>query len=88
MIDYCTAFPEHWVRWKKFEDWRLLKFWELWEVIYIGGCCKIHDDTWKARPFLSCLRRERVVGKCLITAGGTLGVWFHKYVRNKKRGEA
>jgi hypothetical protein len=64
--DYCTWFPEYWYRWVK---------WYKWEKIYIGDCCKTHDDTCSTSKFLKCLREKRAVGNSIITIGGALGCW-------------
>jgi len=62
--DYCTWFPEKWVKWKS-----LLK----WEVVDISDCCKKHDNTCSTSQFAKCLRSKKIVGSSIITLGGMVG---------------
>ena len=72
MKDYCTWFPEHWVRWG--EDLR-------WEVVYIGHLCKDHDDDEDPRggcdssAFIKGLLELRVVGAIVIFVVSSIVCW-------------
>ena len=63
MNDFCTLFPEYWLRWKT---------WYRWERVYIGDCCKIHDEQCSTKAFLKCLRKKNIVGRLTITAVASL----------------
>lgn len=56
--DYCTKFPEYWYVWAT---------WYKWKKVYIGDCCKKHDDNCSTKVFIKCLRKKKVVGRYLIT---------------------
>lgn len=72
MKDWCTSFPEHWFAWDGFFRWK---------KVYIGDCCKKHDDKCSTGQFLKCLREKKIVGNLLITLGGSLGCWI-QYTKN------
>lgn len=63
MKDYCTKFPEYWYQWYigKFYVPRMRK-------VYIGNCCKKHDDNCSTKVFIQCLRKNNIVGRYAITA--------------------
>jgi len=56
--DYCTKFPEYWYFWIS---------WYRWKRIYIGDCCKKHDENCSTKVFIKCLKRKKIVGRYLIT---------------------
>ena len=58
MKDYCTLFPEYWYQWDT---------WYSWKRIYIGDCCKKHDDNCSTKIFIECLRSKKIVGRYDIT---------------------
>jgi len=58
MKDYCTKFPEYWYCWVG---------WFRWKKIYIGGCCKKHDDNCSTKVFIKCLKEKKIVGRYAIT---------------------
>ena len=65
--DWCSFFLEYWF---KRTGWKF-------KIVYIGGCCMLHDNTCSARKFYRCLRK--LIGKGsarLIVIGGTLGCNF------------
>jgi len=57
--DWCTSFPEYWYRWKT---------WYSWEKVYIGDCCKQHDENCSTKRFIKCLSKRSIVGRYVITA--------------------
>ena len=65
MKDWCTWFPESWFSIKK-----KLK-------VYIGHCCKTHDETLSTSRFYNCLRVATIdlVSSSVISLGGFLGAW-------------
>lgn len=69
--DYCTAFPESWVAWRRPSKW--YKLWEYMHIVYIDQCCKEHDGTCSTIKFIKCLYRKRALGFELITLGGMIG---------------
>ena len=56
--DWCTGFPEYWYRWKT---------WYSWEKVYIGNCCKKHDNNCSTKVFIECLKKNGIVGRYAIT---------------------
>ncbi len=49
---------------------------ESWRGIYIGDCCKGHDDTCSTHAFYKCLRKKiGLLGSLLIALGGSVGCW-------------
>lgn len=70
--DYCTLFPDIWfkITWR----FKIVK-------VYIGDCCKDHDETCSTRKFFLCLKHK--IGEffaTLIAFGGSVGCWV-KYTR-------
>jgi len=63
MKDYCTKFPEYWYQWVS---------WFKWKRVYIGDCCKKHDDNCSTKVFLKCLKRKSIVGRYTITLVASL----------------
>lgn len=61
--DWCTGFPEYWYVWTSLFRWK---------KVYIGDCCKDHDETCKSRAFLKCLENKRIVGRYAITLVASL----------------
>lgn len=50
---------------------------EYWRKIYIGDCCKIHDDSCGTHSFFNCLKTKITrVESFIITIGGAIGCWF------------
>lgn len=81
MKDWCTLFPEYWY------IFTLVGFKLKRTRVYIGSCCKLHDETCSMRKFYRCLRK--LISKTsarLITAGGTLGCYF-KYPRKSYKAD-
>ena len=66
--DWCTGFYENWYTWKGFKK------------IYIGDCCKIHDDECNTMNFIKCLWKKRVVGAILI-AGVAMKACIFRYFK-------
>ena len=62
--DHCTLFPEYWAVWVR--PFR-------WKIIYIGDCCKKHDEDCSTHAFAYCLWKRRAVGSYLIVLGGGIG---------------
>jgi len=60
--DWCTKFPEYWYQWYlgKFYIPKMRK-------IYIGDCCKKHDENCSTKAFIKCLKKKNVVGRYAIT---------------------
>ena len=60
--DWCTGFPEYWYQWYlgRFNIPMIRK-------IYIGDCCKKHDDDCSTKVFINCLKKNNVVGRYAIT---------------------
>lgn len=52
--------------------------------VYIGDCCKIHDEECSTRQFFNCLK-ERIgtLHALWITLGGAIGCWV-KYPKIMK----
>lgn len=78
MKDYCTLFPEYW----------FVKFTSV--KVYIGACCKNHDNSCSTRKFYLCLKDK--IGKfhaTYIGFGGSIGCWFKytKFMLNKTKGK-
>ena len=47
------------------------------EGVYIGDCCKEHDETCSAAKFFKCLSGKVSKGMAyIITIGGALGCFF------------
>jgi hypothetical protein len=73
MKDWCTWFPEHWVRWVSLFRW---------EVVYIGDLCKAHDDVDDHRggcashPFIRGLLKRRIVGAIGIFTVASIACWI------------
>ena len=45
--------------------------------IYIGDCCKIHDEECSTSKFFICLRKKLgYTWSTLITTGGAFGCWI------------
>ena len=71
--DWCTSFPEHWVSWRF--------SWKPWKVIYIGDCCKKHDNVddenggCATHDFIECLMTQHVVGAIFIALGASIACW-------------
>ncbi|MCF6330304.1 MAG: hypothetical protein L3I99_01995 [Sulfurimonas sp.] len=84
---WCTSFPENWLAWKKPQNFK--ECYKIMHVVYIGDCCKEHDDECSTRNFIDCLFRLNIVGATLIATGGFLGCLFKypklMYNRFKKR---
>lgn len=61
--DWCTSFPEYWYQWYlgKYNIPKIRK-------CYIGHCCKKHDDDCSTKVFITCLKRNNVVGRYAITS--------------------
>lgn len=78
MKDWCTSFPEYWVAWRLPPSWK--EFWKVWHKIYIGDCCKDHDNDCNTHSFFKCLRSKRIVGGIAISLGGMFGCLF-KYFK-------
>jgi len=54
---------------------------EYWFETYIGGCCKVHDESCSSHKFYNCLRTKiSFVGSMILTIGGGLGCWI-KYTK-------
>lgn len=51
-----------------------------WKGVYIGDCCKIHDEECSTSKFLKCLYKKVGLHSVYITAGGALGCWI-KYTK-------
>ena len=56
--DWCTGFPEYWYQW--YLKWGWLP---AWRKIYIGDCCKDHDEDCSTVVFMKCLWKKNVVGR-------------------------
>ena len=75
--DYCTFFPEYWIK---------VSF--LFKVtrVYIGDCCKKHDNDCSTRKFFLCLKGKiGEVFASIIGFFGSTGCWwkFKKYMASK-----
>lgn len=50
---------------------------EYWRKIYIGDCCKIHDEKCGTKSFYTCLSKKLTkIEAIAIAIGGGLGCWF------------
>jgi len=76
--DWCTKFPEYWYSWS-------------FKKIYIGDCCKKHDDVDDDRggcdstAFMKCLLNKRIMGGSMIFAMASLACWVKYPFKMKKR---
>jgi len=84
--DYCTWFPEFWLQWYKTKY-----FIPFLRKVYIGDCCKIHDEKCSTSAFIKCLWKKHIFVATLITAGGYIGCvpqkiysWLKKNENNKR----
>ena len=59
--DYCSLFPEYWIQW-----WLWKGFVPLTKKVYIGDCCKKHDEECRTKTFIDCMRKKKVVGSYII----------------------
>lgn len=62
------------------KDWCTC-FPENWRGVYIGDCCKLHDETLGTHKFYACLKNK--IGwfhASYITLGGAIGAWV-KYTK-------
>lgn len=61
-IDYCTKFPEFWYQWYlgRYYIPKLRK-------VYIGDCCKKHDENCSTKVFINCLKKKNIAGRYAIT---------------------
>jgi len=76
MKDWCTGFPEYWIRYK----WR--GFTKLpFEVVYIGNICEKHDEACSSHTFYKDLWKARIVGAVSIATIASIACWV-KYTRH------
>lgn len=52
---WCTGFKEYWYNWR-------------FKKVYIGDCCKKHDEKCSTKVFIKCLWKKRIIGTTVITA--------------------
>lgn len=65
--DWCTGFPEYWYQ------WYIGKFYiPMVRKVYIGDCCKKHDEECSTKAFLNCLKKNNVVGRYAILSVASL----------------
>ena len=59
--DWCSGFPEYWYQ------WYIGRFYiPLMRKVYIGDCCKKHDDDCETKVFIECLKKRNIAGRYAI----------------------
>ena len=71
MKDWCTGFPEYWMQWYLYKG-----FIPLTRVMYIGHCCRKHDDECRTKVFIDCMTNNNVVGSYLIVGISAIVCYF------------
>lgn len=69
--DFCSFFPEH--------VYIVVKWFRL-KRVYIGDCCKGHDEDCSFKRFFKCI--AEIAGKVwavIIATGGEIGCWTRHF---------
>lgn len=69
--DWCTWFPEKWIKY----EWRGFKTLPFRKV-YIGSICEKHDENCGSHGFYKNLWKARIVGAVAIATVASIACWF------------